>query len=200
MAVNLAGGTHHAFADRGEGFCVFNDVAVAARALQAEGRRRAVAVLDCDVHQGNGTAAIFAGDATSSPSRSTAGATIPFHKETSDLDMELADGTGDDDFLDAPDTEWRRPGLRAHLAFYLAGADPYEGDRLGRLALTRPGSSVATPWCWTAAPGRRGRRRGGDGGGYAEVDDIVAIHLPTVRAARGWRLPAGPPAARPPNE
>ena len=141
VAANLAGGTHHGFADRGEGFCVFNDVAVAARVLQRDRQARRIAIVDLDVHQGNGTAAIFAGDETVFTFSMHGEKNFPFRKEISDLDVALADGTGDDDYLAL---------LRSHLdqvlnrhqpdfVFYLAGADPYEGDRLGRLKLTIEG-------------------------------------------------------------
>src|SRR5690349_12727758 len=138
VSANLAGGTHHAFADRGEGFCVFNDVAVGIRVLQRDRHAGRVAVVDLDVHQGNGTAAIFAGDDSVFTFSMHGEKNFPFKKETSDLDVALPDGTGDEDYLAA---------LRLHLAaildrhqpdfvFYLAGADPFEGDRLGRLKLT----------------------------------------------------------------
>ncbi len=142
MAANLAGGTHHGFADRGEGFCVFNDVAVAARVLQRDRQARRIAVVDLDVHQGNGTAAIFAGDETVFTFSMHGEKNFPFRKETSDLDVALPDGTGDDRI---PRVAARRicPGvLNRHqpdFVFYLAGADPYEGDRLGRLKLTIAG-------------------------------------------------------------
>src|SRR3954466_3125757 len=124
---NLAGGTHHAFRDRGEGFCVFNDVAIAARAMQAEAGLSRIAVIDCDVHQGNGTASIFAEDPTVFTFSLHAARNFPFRKEHSYLDIELPDGTGDEEYL------WHlERGLdetlersQPQLAFYLAGADPY---------------------------------------------------------------------------
>jgi acetoin utilization deacetylase AcuC-like enzyme len=138
---NLAGGTHHAFRDRGEGFCVFNDAAIAARALQQEAGLQRIAVIDCDVHQGNGTASIFAGDDSVFTFSIHGARNFPFAKETSDLDVELPDGTRDDEYLwhleRALDETLERS--RPQLAIYLAGADPYEGDRLGRLKLTRHG-------------------------------------------------------------
>ena len=190
VAVNLAGGTHHAFADRGEGFCVFNDVAVAARAAQAAGDVERVAVVDCDVHQGNGTAAIFAGDPTVFTLSVHGRGNYPFVKERSDLDLELADGTGDDEYLQAVDEGLDRAlGSGPDLVFYVAGADPYREDRFGRLALSRAGLA------------ERDRRVLGRcaaaglptvvvmGGGYSAVEDVVAIHLETVRIAS--RLAAG---------
>ncbi|WP_397534734.1 histone deacetylase [Roseateles sp.] len=149
VAANLAGGTHHAYADNGSGFCVFNDVAVAARLMQADaaarqrGRMR-VLVIDLDVHQGNGTAAIFRDDDSVFTLSMHGEKNFPFRKEPSDLDVNLPDGCTDEPYLDALDAAlqqvWSRlaaepPGL----AFYLAGADPHEGDRLGRLKLSSAG-------------------------------------------------------------
>src|SRR4051812_30822598 len=140
-SANLGGGTHHAFRDRGSGYCVFNDAAIAARALQAEAGLQRIAIVDCDVHQGNGSAALFAGDDSVFTFSMHAAKNFPARKEASDLDIELADGTGDDEYL------WHlERGLdetlersRPQLVFYLAGADPYEDDRLGRLKLTKAG-------------------------------------------------------------
>jgi acetoin utilization deacetylase AcuC-like enzyme len=184
---NLAGGTHHAFRDRGEGFCVFNDAAIAARALQAEAGLTRIAVIDCDVHQGNGTASIFTGDESVFTFSIHGARNFPFTKEASDLDVELADGTGDDEYLwhleRALDETLERS--RPQLAIYLAGADPYEGDRLGRLRLTKRGlarrdemvlgtlAARAIPVAITMA------------GGYAlDIEDSVDIHANTIRTAR----------------
>lgn len=149
VAANLAGGTHHAFAGKGSGYCVFNDVAVAARLMQAEWhrlRRRLlrVVVIDLDVHQGNGTAAIFRDDPTVFTLSLHGARNFPFRKEASDLDVELPDGCGDDDYLGALDgalgvLDQRTAHAPPGLAFYLAGADPHEGDRLGRLKVTAAG-------------------------------------------------------------
>jgi len=185
VSANLAGGTHHAFADRGEGFCVFNDVAVATRALQAEGRARTIAVLDLDVHQGNGTAAIFRGDDTVFTLSVHGANNFPFRKEEGDLDMELPDGTSDDAFLDTVERGVRAALERgSDLAFYLAGADPFEGDRLGRLAVTKAGLAARDEIVF-----ERCARAGVPvavvmSGGYArEVTDTVDIHEATIRAA-----------------
>ncbi|MBA4116758.1 MAG: histone deacetylase, partial [Rubrobacter sp.] len=141
IAANLAGGTHHAFAATGEGFCVLNDSAIAARALRAEGLVDKVAVLDTDVHQGNGTASILHGDPNIFTFSIHGSKNYPFHKEESDLDVPLADGTDDDAFLAALSgaldrvldlTSW-------DLAIFLAGADPFEDDKLGRLSVTKEG-------------------------------------------------------------
>jgi acetoin utilization deacetylase AcuC-like enzyme len=149
VAANLAGGTHHAYAHKGSGYCVFNDVAVAARLMQAEWHRRhrqllRVVVIDLDVHQGNGTASIFRDDPTVFTLSLHGAKNFPFRKEAGDLDVELPDGCTDEAYLRALDTAletaWQRqraapPGL----AFYLAGADPHEEDRLGRLKLSTMG-------------------------------------------------------------
>ena len=186
VAVNLAGGTHHAFADRGEGYCVFNDVAVAVRVLQREGRCQRLAVVDCDVHQGNGTAAIFRDDPSVFTFSMHGARNYPFRKETSDLDVELADGTGDADYLAllARHLPTVIAGHAPEIVFYLAGADPYEGDRLGRLALTMDGLRHRDGLVFAACRAARIPIVVVMSGGYApEVDDIVAIHLATVRAA-----------------
>lgn len=184
-AVNLAGGTHHAFRDRGEGFCVFNDVAVAVRAMQTEGRAGRCSVIDCDVHQGNGTAAIFAGDADVFTFSVHGADNFPFHKEPGDLDIALPDGAGDGAFLEAV-----RAGIAAaldhgpDLVFYLAGADAHENDRLGRLRVTKAALAERDALVFEAC-----RRAGAPvavamAGGYgADVEDTVDIHLQSVRAA-----------------
>jgi acetoin utilization deacetylase AcuC-like enzyme len=187
VAANLAGGTHHAFADRGEGYCVFNDVAVATRVLQREQHARRIAIVDLDVHQGNGTAAIFSGDAAVFTFSMHGEKNFPFKKEVSDLDVALPDGTGDDHYLSL---------LRANLddvlnrhrpdfVFYLAGADPYEGDRLGRLKMTIDGLRERDDIVLSAC-GRRGLPVAITmSGGYAnDIDAIVTIHANTIRAAR----------------
>jgi acetoin utilization deacetylase AcuC-like enzyme len=198
-AVNLAGGTHHAFADRGEGYCVFNDVAVAARLLQHEGRCRRVAVVDCDVHQGNGTAAIFRDDPTVFTFSLHGAKNYPFRKETSDLDVELADGADDEAYLTAVAEHVPAvlAGHRPDLVFYLAGADPYAGDRLGRLKVSIAGLARRDALVFDTCRAAGVPVAVTMSGGYAtEVDDIVAIHLNTVRAAAAmaavWprRLPA----------
>ncbi|MDQ6628145.1 MAG: histone deacetylase [Pseudomonadota bacterium] len=146
IAANLAGGTHHASASRGSGYCVFNDVAVASRLLQAERAQRPlrIAVIDLDVHQGDGTASIFADDPTVFTLSLHGARNFPFRKARSDLDVGLADGCGDADYLaalsdalDALEQEHRAGPFG--LAFYLAGADPHEDDRLGRLKLSSAG-------------------------------------------------------------
>lgn len=141
VSANLAGGTHHAGFDFGAGFCVFNDAAIAARAMQAEGLAQRVMVIDCDVHQGDGTAAIFSGDYTVFTFSIHGEKNFPFRKQTSDLDADLPDGTTDAPYLAALDEAladcFRR--FTPDLAIYLAGADPYEDDRLGRLKISKQG-------------------------------------------------------------
>jgi acetoin utilization deacetylase AcuC-like enzyme len=149
VAANLAGGTHHAYAHKGSGYCVFNDVAVAARLMQAEWHRLhrrllRVFVIDLDVHQGNGTASIFRDDPTVFTLSLHGEKNFPFRKEPSDLDVDLPDGCTNGPYLDALDAAlaeaWRRQeGSPPGLAFYLAGADPHENDRLGRLKITAEG-------------------------------------------------------------
>ena len=199
VAANLAGGTHHAFADRGEGFCVFNDVAVCARVLQrgpstrpgplGAGRPvRRIAIIDLDVHQGNGTASIFSGDPSVFTFSMHGEKNFPFRKDVSDLDVPLADGTGDDDYLSL---------LRAHVpdvlnrhqpdfVFYLAGADPFEDDRLGRLKMTIDGLRRRDEIVIEACAKARLPVAISMSGGYAnDIDAIVTIHLNTIRVAAG---------------
>jgi acetoin utilization deacetylase AcuC-like enzyme len=188
FAANLAGGTHHAFSDRGEGYCVFNDSAIAARAVQAAGLVERVVVIDTDVHQGNGTAAILHTDPTVYTFSVHGAKNFPFHKEVSDLDAPLPDGAGDTEFLATLESglEAALDAADADLAIYLAGADPFEGDRLGRLAVTKAGLAerdrIVLETC---------RERGIPvavtmAGGYAyEVEDTVDIHFRSIRRAAG---------------
>jgi acetoin utilization deacetylase AcuC-like enzyme len=186
-AVNLAGGTHHAGRERGEGFCCLNDVAVASRLMQAERRVRRVAIVDLDVHQGNGSAEILRDDPSVFTLSIHGARNFPFrHRCAGDLDVDLPDGTGDAAYLEALDDALRTLARRfsPDLLVYLAGADVYEGDRLGRLALTLPGIAERDRRVFAFA-----RERGlpvavAMGGGYCpEIDRIVEIHLGTVRAA-----------------
>jgi acetoin utilization deacetylase AcuC-like enzyme len=196
---NLAGGTHHAHADRGSGYCVFNDIAVAARLMQAESHRRLlrVAVIDLDVHQGNGTAAIFRDDPTVFTLSIHGERNFPFRKESSDVDVELPDGCTDEPYLEALDEAlralWRRHGDDPpNLIFYLAGADPHEGDRLGRLRVSFAGLDERDRRVFAAA-----RERGipvtiAMGGGYGhDIADTVQVQTNTWREAlaswQAWR-------------
>jgi acetoin utilization deacetylase AcuC-like enzyme len=186
LAANLAGGTHHAYPDHGEGYCVFNDVAVAARVMQLERRAHNILLVDLDVHQGNGSAAIFAGDDRVFTFSVHGSKNFPFHKEYSDLDIALPDQTGDDQYLEAVQRGLNEALLRANadLAIYLAGADPFVGDTLGRMAVSK------------AALAERDRivlhlcRLAGlpvaitMSGGYAKnISDIVDIHFQTIQLA-----------------
>ncbi|MBK7706500.1 MAG: histone deacetylase [Acidobacteria bacterium] len=186
IASNLAGGTHHAYPDRGEGFCVLNDVAVAIRVLQREGLCERALIVDCDVHQGNGTAFIFRDDPRVFTFSIHGAKNYPLFKESSDLDIELADGTSDVEYLETLHEALHR--IRLHdpeIIFYLAGADPYENDKLGRLSLTMEGlrerdelvlnyaKSLDLPIVTTMS------------GGYgATIDETVEIHANTIRAVR----------------
>ena len=186
VAVNLAGGTHHAFADRGEGYCVFNDSAIAARAMQAEGRAARVVVVDCDVHQGNGTASIFADDPTVFTFSIHGAKNFPFRKEKSDLDVDLPDGVEDEAYLSdlAPALAEAISRCRPDLAIYVSGADPYSGDRLGRLSLSREGLAERDRVVFAALRGAAVPVAVTMAGGYArDIEDTVAIHLQTVRLA-----------------
>lgn len=186
-AVNLAGGTHHAHYDWGQGYCVLNDSVIAARAMQAEGKARRVVILDCDVHQGNGTAAITQEDASIFTFSIHGAKNFPFHKATSNLDIALPDQADDELYLDALEHSlWRvLMQARADLAIYLAGADPFVADRLGRLALSKAGLGQRDAMVLDTC------RRAGlpvavtMAGGYArQVEDIVDIHFQTVALAR----------------
>ncbi len=183
VSFNLAGGTHHAFAGRGEGYCVFNDAAVAARAMQAEGRASQLIIIDCDVHQGNGTASIFADDRTVFTFDIYAAHNFPFEKAEVDYGIALNDAVGDEEYLSALATGLERvlTVTRPDLAIYLAGADPFVDDWLGRLSLSRAGLAERDRLVF--------QRCGADGvpvatvmaGGYARnVDDTVSIHAQTV--------------------
>ncbi len=200
VAANLAGGTHHAYADKGSGFCVFNDVAVAARVMQAEaaaaqrGRLR-VLVIDLDVHQGNGTAAIFRGDNSVFTFSMHGEKNFPFRKEPSDLDVDLPDGCTDAPYLAALDRAlaqvWARlaaapPGL----AFYLAGADPHEGDRLGRLKLSTDGLLERDRRVLQALRDRRIPVALAMAGGYGhDLNTTLQVQVNTLsEAAHSWQL------------
>lgn len=195
VAANLAGGTHHAYAHKGGGFCVFNDAAVAARLMQAEWARLGplqrqqplqVAIIDLDVHQGNGTAAVFRDDPSVFTLSLHGARNFPFRKEPSDLDVELPDGCGDRDYLDALD--WALAELeqrcRPGLLIYLAGADPHEGDRLGRLSVSTEGllrrDQRVFDWAWR----HRIPLAMAMGGGYGhDMATTVAVQVNSYRAA-----------------
>lgn len=197
--INLAGGTHHADRDAGVGFCVFNDAAVAARAMQAEGRVDRVVVVDLDVHQGDGTAAILAGDDSVFTFSLHGRRNFPFRKTASDLDVEVDDGTGDRAYLATLATALPRALERAQagLAIYLAGADPFVGDRLGRLALSKEGLAARDRLVLDALADRGIPVAIAMAGGYAEsIEDIVDIHAATVSLALQRHGPAAAPKPR----
>ncbi len=216
VAANIAGGTHHAYPDKGSGFCVFNDVAVAARLLQAEWARRGaaqrawplrVAIIDLDVHQGNGTARIFRDDPSVFTLSLHGARNFPFRKEPSDCDVELPDGCGDAEYLEA--LEWALGELERRFAadavLYLAGADPHEGDRLGRLKLTDDGMEARDrrvfEWAWQ----RRLPLAMVMAGGYGhDIATTVRVQCNTYRVAlaywRRWRAMAESGETRRPQE
>lgn len=193
VAANLAGGTHHASRDAGSGYCVFNDIAVAARLLQAERQGRVgqagparIAVIDLDVHQGNGTADIFAGDASVFTLSLHGEKNFPFRKVAGDLDVGLPDGTGDQVYLDALDLALVEldSRFRPDAVFYLAGADLHEGDRLGRLKLSYDGLLARDrrvfDWAWT----RRLPLTLCMGGGYGhDIATTVQVQVNTFGVA-----------------
>ena len=186
VSVNLGGGTHHAFRDHGQGYCWLNDSAIAARAMQAEGLVCNILIIDCDVHQGNGTAAILKDDATIFTFSIHGKNNFPYHKEISDLDVELEDGTDDAAYLAALGIglDGSMQKFKADLVIYLAGADPYIDDRFGRISLTKEGLAkrdrlvfqhlhqAGLPVAITMA------------GGYArKVQDAVDINFQTIQSA-----------------
>lgn len=200
IAANMAGGTHHAYADKGGGFCVFNDAAVAARLLQAEwGRSHArplqVGVMDLDVHQGNGTAHIFRQDSSVFTVSLHGEKNFPFRKEAGDLDVALPDGCGDEAYLQALEAALDELERRFEpdVLIYLAGADPFEGDRLGRLKLTFDGLEARDrrvfDWCWQ----RRIPAAFVMAGGYGvKIEETVQVQMNTYRVALDywtrWRV------------
>ncbi len=196
LAANLAGGTHHAYADHGSGFCVFNDAAVATRLMQAEWGRRyvrplKVAIVDLDVHQGNGTARIFANDPQVFTLSLHGARNFPFAKESSDLDVELPDGCDDDAYLEALDQALITVESRfdPDLVIYLAGADPHEGDRLGRLKLSFDGLEARDRRVFDWAFTRRLPLAFAMAGGYGtHIEDTVQVQVNTYRVAQAyWR-------------
>jgi acetoin utilization deacetylase AcuC-like enzyme len=193
VAANLGGGTHHAFFRAGRGFCVYNDVVVATRALRRAGRVRRVLVVDLDVHQGDGTHSAFQDDPAAFACSINGFGNYPFRRVAGDIELDLADGTGDGPYLEAVGRLVPRAIARARpeLCFYLAGADPYVGDRLGRLSVSREGlaardvlvrdalAAAGVPVCITLA------------GGYADpIEDTVAINLTTLGTFAGSAEPA----------
>ena len=186
LASNLAGGTHHAFPDRGEGFCVLNDVAVAIRALQRDNLIERAAVVDCDVHQGNGTATIFESDPSVFTFSMHGAKNYPLFKARSTLDVELPDATGDEVYLHTLAAHLPRVfSHRPDIVFYLGGADPFAGDKLGRLSLSLAGLRARDELVLSECRARGVPVATVMSGGYAaDINDTVEIHCNTIRAAK----------------
>jgi len=186
VSSNLAGGTHHAFPDRGEGFCVLNDVAVAIRVLQKEQLAKKFLIVDCDVHQGNGTAFIFQNEKDVFTFSMHGAKNYPLHKEQSTLDLELPDGTRDAEFLEILAEALPRVFLHnPDVVFYLGGADPFEKDKLGRLKLTKEGLRRRDEMVLQFAREREVPIVTTMSGGYAlDINDTVEIHCNTIRAVK----------------
>jgi acetoin utilization deacetylase AcuC-like enzyme len=185
VSVNLAGGTHHAFPDRGEGYCVFNDVAIAVCDIRARHPSMRCAVIDLDVHQGNGTAAIFAAEPDVFTLSVHGANNFPFRKESSDLDIALADGAADGVFLEAVSSGLDHAlAFEPDLVFYVAGADPCASDRLGRLSVSKAGLAERDSMVFSRCAEAGTPVAVVMSGGYAEnVTDTVDIHMATVEAA-----------------
>ncbi len=197
VVVHLGGGFHHAFCNHGEGFCMFNDVAVAIRSTRRDGLITRAAIVDCDVHQGNGTAAIFAGDHSVFTFSMHQLHNYPSSKPASSLDVALDDRTTDEEYLEELKEALPRVlASRAQIVFYLAGADPYAEDQLGGLRLTKDGLRARDRLVFEAA-----RRAGVPvvvtlAGGYARhVEDTIDIHVATVEEASRQCLADDPEAA-----
>lgn len=186
IASNLAGGTHHAFPDRGEGFCVLNDVAVSIRVLQRERLAEKFLIVDCDVHQGNGTAFIFKDDDSVFTFSMHGAKNFPLHKELSSLDIELDDKTSDAEYLET--LSEALPRIFSHqpdIVFYLGGADPFEKDKLGRLSLSKKGLMQRDEIVLEYAKQQGVPIVTTMSGGYAEnIEDTVDIHANTIRAVK----------------
>ena len=185
---NLGGGFHHAYPGHGEGFCAIHDVAVAIRSLQADGSIRKAMVVDTDVHQGNGTAAIFAKDPSVFTLSIHQENNYPAHKPPSTLDLDLEDGVGDEEYLGAllPAVRKSLADFEPDMLFYVGGADPYSEDQLGGLALTLEGLRIRDASVFEEARQRKVPVANTFAGGYAmRVEDTVRIHVNTVLAAKG---------------
>ncbi|MBU3602743.1 histone deacetylase [Polynucleobacter sp. AM-25C3] len=187
IAANLAGGTHHAYRNKGSGFCVFNDSAIAARALQKEiNPKLKVAVIDLDVHQGNGTASILENDPSIFTLSIHGENNFPFTKEVSDLDIGLIDGTGDEAYLAAlhQGLEILDQQFKPDFIVYLAGADPHEGDRLGKLSISKDGMRQRDEYVFQYGLDRQIPIAFSMAGGYGkEIESTVDIHLQTIQTA-----------------
>ena len=184
---NLSGGFHHACANHGEGFCAIHDVAVAVRRLQADGGIKRAMIVDTDVHHGNGTAAIFSGDSSVFTISIHQLNNYPAHKPPSSIDLNMADGIGDEEYLAAliPVVQRQLDEFQPDMLFYIGGADPYEEDQLGGLRLTKAGLKSRDRQVFEAARSRGIPVATALAGGYARrVEDTTAIHVNTIIAAR----------------
>ena len=183
---NLAGGTHHSFADRGEGFCVLNDVAIAIRGMRARNKIRRAAIVDCDVHQGNGTATIFSGDNETFTFSMHGANNYPLFKAQSTLDVELPDGTGDTEYLET--LARHLPAVFAHdpeIVFYLGGADPFAKDKLGKLSLSIEGLRERDRYVLRECYEREVPFVTVMSGGYGkDINDTIEIHCNTIRTVK----------------
>jgi acetoin utilization deacetylase AcuC-like enzyme len=198
VGMNLGGGTHHAGRAFARGYCLFNDVAVALSLLRGAGSVDRALIVDCDVHQGDGTADLLAGDPRTFTLSLHGARNYPFQRIPSDLDVDLASGTGDERYLLALEEalDFAIPRAEADLAFYLAGADPWEGDRLGRLSLSKAGLRARDEYVLDRLLATGARVCVVLAGGYAEdVGDTVDINMGTIAAvsARQTGLPGAPP-------
>ncbi len=183
VSANLAGGTHHAFPDRGAGYCVFNDVAVAVRAMQAEGLIRNAMIADGDVHQGDGTAYIFRDDSSVRTFSLHAAKAFPARKMVSDIDLELQPGADDETYLQAWEQGLQRmsEGFEADIVYFVAGADPYVGDTLGGLSVSKEGLAERDRMLYELCRSRNWPVVIVMAGGYAlDINDIVDIQFQTV--------------------
>ena len=187
ISVNLAGGTHHAYRERGSGFCVFNDAAIAAKILQKTSNPKAkIAIIDLDVHQGDGTASIFQDDPTIFTLSLHGARNYPFNKQQSSLDVPLSDGCQDEAYLEAlaAALEQVKARFEPQFVLYLAGADPHESDRLGRLKVTKAGMATRDLMVMQYTQSQSCPMAIMMAGGYStDVNQIVEIHLQTVRLA-----------------
>lgn len=184
---NLSGGFHHAYANHGEGFCAIHDVAVAVRRLQADGQIKKAMIVDTDVHHGNGTASVFADDATVFTISIHQENNYPAHKPPSDVDLNMRDGTGNDEYLAAliPTVDRCLDNFKPDMVFYVGGADPYAEDQLGGLRLTLKGLKRRDREVFEAVRSRKIPLATALAGGYARrLEDTVAIHVNTIVAAR----------------
>ncbi len=186
LAANLAGGTHHAYRDKGSGFCIFNDSAITAKALQKEIHQKLkVAIIDLDVHQGNGTASILQNDQSIFTLSIHGENNFPFTKERSDLDIGLPNGCQDDDYLSALNQGLEKLDVfKPDFIIYLAGADPHEGDRLGKLSISKDGMCQRDQYVFQYGLDRQIPTAFSMAGGYGrEIQSTVDIHFQTIQTA-----------------